>query len=162
MQRLRGQMSNTPSIGHPWNIRFYDANQLNIAGAVRYDSTATDMSGDLGSAGAFHCDTRDDPSSFTAMMSFGSLPTAPPFHPGYFFLPEQGLAITLNNYTVICFSGLHRHGGSPPRPLQACSADILKQAVRLTAIAYPIRSIKEGRITTCLGASSKNYSVELN
>lgn len=105
--------------------------QVNLAGGVPYESRVG-LSASLGNAGEAHTDKRDDPEKFTAMLAMGDIDT---LHPGFFFLLELGVYIYMANYRVVHFSGLQRHGGSPPRARRG--EDVPAWATRMTVIWYP-------------------------
>ena len=138
------------------NTGFFTSTQLNIARPERDAHGLLEgmLSSSLGDAGISHRDMHDHGPSLTAMFNFGHLPE---LHPGYFFLMELGAYTELNKYTLLAFSGLQTHGGSPPRTLSKDSP-LAEDAVRLTFIAYPSRGAMEKTEATVLAMGNMNGS----
>lgn len=109
----------------------------------------TALSQSLGAAGKSHCDMHDHGPSLSTMFNFGNVHG---LHPGHFFLLELGVFVKLENYTLLAFSGLQTHGGSPPRPI-SLDSPFPAQAIRLTFIAYPNKGVMEGTESTVLAMS---------
>ena len=150
-QKDRADIRNIPSVGSPLNTGFVTSSQLNIARAMPCTAKIA-LSGSLGAAGKSHRDMHDHGPSLSAMFNFGNLHG---LHPGYFFLLELGVFVQLQNYTLLAFSGLQTHGGSPPRPI-SLDSPFPAQAIRLTFIAYPNKGIMEGTESTVLAMSNSS------
>ena len=114
VQRLeeRHILNNSPRVATDINLGYVSTSQVNIA-QVEPWASEKDLTTSLGSVGEAHWDMHDDPLGMTGMTCVSSLPSG--YHPGFFFLLEFGLFIKCDKYTTLVFSGLHRHGGTPPR-----------------------------------------------
>ncbi|KAM6491413.1 hypothetical protein JOM56_013187, partial [Amanita muscaria] len=97
--------------------------------------TAKVNSTDMGQFGAItgHIDEHDHPAALTSMISNSDLP--PNYEPGRFHLLGLGLFATLEQFRVTTFSGLRRHGGTPP--LAPRGQTIIDWAYRLMFVLYP-------------------------
>lgn len=59
------------------------------------------------------------------------------FDPGRFFILYPGVFYEQGNFVSFCFSGLRRHGGTPPVAPPGTSAEELEWATRVTLVSYP-------------------------
>lgn len=151
--QINQDLLNTPSVGVPGNA-FFGSNQLNLAPAERERSSelfiplplafwisnvlcvsAMTLQSSLGSAGSAHIDPMDSPSHFTNMTCLSDLP--PGWDPGRFFVLYPGVFYELGDLVSFCFSGLWRHGGTPPLAPPEASDDQLRWASRVTIVGYP-------------------------
>ncbi|KZV64958.1 hypothetical protein PENSPDRAFT_690283 [Peniophora sp. CONT] len=132
------------------NSRVHHNCQINITSAEPWDTRASDISGQLGSFGGAHNDDRDQRNSYSDMLCFSDLP--PGAVGGVFTLFELGFFVRLKPKMVISFSGLRRHGGSPPRLPNDGKA--YPWAYRCVAILYPHDFLACGKGLMCLAASS--------
>ena len=84
--------------------------------SVLFFFVATDMSTEMGQFGQknSHIDQKDDPGAETAMLSLVSVPPDKGYEPGRFHLLSMGLYIKLDPFKLMGFSGLRKHGGTPP------------------------------------------------
>lgn len=92
------------------------------------------------------------------MTSHSDLPTH--YHPGFFFIFELGIFIELTNGTSIMFSGLFRHGGTPP--LCTKKGKEVSWAVRLNLILYPPSSMTDGTSMYAFGALPNGGTMVMN
>ena len=129
-------LNNSPRIATDLNLGYVSTSQVNIADVQAWDSEK-DLRGSLGSVGEAHWDIHDDPLGMTGMTCVSSLPKD--YHPGFFYLLEFGLFITCKKYVTLAFSGLHRHGGTPPRAPRGVVP--VKWATRVTIIWYPGKGV---------------------
>ena len=88
----------------------------------------------LKSFGDIHEDRKDDEGALSVLCWAHDLPSG--YHPGSFGLAEPMILFDMEGVGSFVFSGLHRHGGSPPRPKRPGTI-IPKWAVRCTIIWYP-------------------------
>ncbi|TDL13460.1 hypothetical protein BD410DRAFT_846930 [Rickenella mellea] len=154
--RTRSDILNLPEIGDPSNEGYVSNCQVNVAPSV-LETSRSDMSGSLGNAGVSHFDTLDDGLGLTAIFAISDIPVD--YDPGKLFLLEQNAYVVLKNYTVLVFSGLHRHGGSPPRaPVGAASVE--PWALRVTVIWYPSRTFLNRNGNTSLAYTEEFGAVE--
>ena len=129
-------LNNSPRIAADNNLGYVSTSQVNVANVESWDSSQS-LTSSLGTVGEAHWDIHDDPLAMTAMTCMSSLPTG--YDPGFFFLLEFGFFIRANKHTTLVFSGLHRHGGTPPRaPPGIVPA---KSAARITIIWYPAKDL---------------------
>jgi hypothetical protein len=77
---------------------------------------------------------------FSRAYSEGKYPEEEEYTPGFFFILELGVFILLDRHTSINFSGLRRHGGTPPlcspNPVNGKPAKLYKFAYRFVLIFY--------------------------
>jgi hypothetical protein len=86
-----------------------------------------------------HIDQKDDPGAETAMLSLVSVPPDKSYEPSQFHLLSMGLYIKLDPFKLMGFSGLHKHGGTPPlSPPGKPPAD---SAYRIMVVMYPLASM---------------------
>jgi hypothetical protein len=86
-----------------------------------------------------HIDQKDDPGAKTAMLSLVSVLADEGYESGHFNLLSMGLYIKLDPFKLMGFSGLHKHGGTPPlSPPGKPPAD---SACRIMVIMYPPASM---------------------
>ncbi|KAH8105700.1 hypothetical protein DFH11DRAFT_1550211 [Phellopilus nigrolimitatus] len=153
----RADIRNIPPIGNPLNKGFFNATQMNAAGAVPFNSSIS-LKPSLGVAGGSHRDMGDHIASLTMMFSFGNLPG---LHQGNFFLFELGIYVAVENYKLLAFKGLQYHGGSPPRSLDP-DVPPPKDAIRLTFICYPSERAMERTGLMSLASASANSIIEVD
>lgn len=93
------------------------------------------------SFGVPHFDSGDAPGGLTVMVSNSDLPQVndgsgePAYEPGRFHLLAFGFYIKLTPLRVMCFSGLFKHGGSPP--LSPPGVTCVPWAYRFMTVLYP-------------------------
>ncbi|KAJ7198330.1 hypothetical protein GGX14DRAFT_666597, partial [Mycena pura] len=114
----------------------------------------------MGFFGRAHTDDNDDPAHFSHMSANSDLPEGAGYTPGYFFILQLGVFIVLDRHTSINFSGLRRHGGTPPLcPPTADGSErppLYKFAVRFVIIHYPPRRMMNGTARWSLAAMPNN------
>jgi len=66
------------------------------------------------------------------------------YDPGQFFILYPGVFVTLVNFAMIHFSGLHVHGGTAPVTQADADADGFNAATQFNIIYYPPRGQREG------------------
>ncbi|KAF8972601.1 hypothetical protein BDZ97DRAFT_1913105 [Flammula alnicola] len=130
---INAELLNIPSVGVNGNSAFAAA-QLNLA-PTRPSTSVETLQDSMGSAGEAHVDSDDSPGHYSHMAAVSDLPEG--FDPGRFFVLYPGVFITLDPFSSVCFSGLRRHGSSPPIVPPAATADELSWATRVTLISYP-------------------------
>ncbi|KLO05323.1 hypothetical protein SCHPADRAFT_839550, partial [Schizopora paradoxa] len=97
----------------------------------------------MGKAGLPHIDPKDDPQGYTCMFASSNFEEyGDKIHPGYFHFLELGLFVKCVNFRMVYFSGLHFHGGSPPRAEKGF--DIPHHCIRWNNILYPNNSLQSG------------------
>ncbi|KAJ7636688.1 hypothetical protein FB45DRAFT_864696 [Roridomyces roridus] len=117
--RLAHELVNYPLVGVEDNFAYATA-QANISPSERadeYGHAIRALAKALGFFGGAHCDFYDQPGFFSHMSASSDLPDyddEAPYEPGFFFIMQLGVFITLDKHTSINFSGLRRHGGTPP------------------------------------------------
>jgi hypothetical protein len=112
-----------------------------IYSALFFFFVATDMSTEMGQFGQKngHIDQKDDPGGESAMLSLVSVPPDEGYEPGRFHLLSMGLYIKLDPFKLMGFSGLRKHGGTPPlSPPGKPPAD---SAYRIMVVMYPPASM---------------------
>ena len=98
----------------------------------------------LGEFGGEHRDVKDSVAHYTNMVSISRIPED--YNPGRFFILYPGVFITLNNFASITFSGLRRHGGTPPYAPSNADLVQFRSAVRCTVIHYaPVGQMEGGQ-----------------
>jgi hypothetical protein len=100
----------------------------------------------LGTCGAIHINVLDHLAAQMAMTWNNRLllsGSGNPHDPGLFFVMLLRAYVTLDGISTTVFSGLFRHGGTPPCSLDPDQNPAL-DAVHLTLIAYPLRETMEG------------------
>lgn len=119
---------------------------------------------DMGFFGGGHIDGGDDPGHYSHMSANSDLPEDLPegqeYTPGFFFILELGVFILLDRHTSINFSGLRRHGGTPPLcsagKFQGKRAKLYAFAYRFVLIFYPPTRMMNGTARWTLGAMPNN------
>ena len=86
---------------------------------------------------AGHTDDGDDEAGLTCMISNSRLPDN--YEPGRFHIFGIGMYTILNPKTASIFSGLGKHGGTPP--IAPDGVALLPTAVRLMIVLYCPKSI---------------------
>ncbi|KAJ7182537.1 hypothetical protein C8R43DRAFT_1116175 [Mycena crocata] len=124
------------------------------------------LSGNMGFFGGAHFDMKDHPGHFSHMSANSDLPAddevpeGQEYTPGFFFIPELGVFIVLDRHTSINFSGLRRHGGTPPlcspNTFNGKPAKLYKFAYRFVLIFYPPTRMMDGTARLTLGALPHN------
>lgn len=108
---------------------------LYVSMVSRYlrDALEVSLAEEMGNFGGKHTDKFDSPSSYSSMTVLSDLP--PGYDPGRFHFVDMGFYVILHPFTVMFFSGLHSHGGTPP--LAPTGESIPSWAIRLVVIGYP-------------------------
>lgn len=96
----------------------------------------------MGEFGCSHIDKLDDPAGMSCMISYSRVPKDKGYQWGRFHLLVFGCYIVLNQFRVMNFSGLRRHGGTPP--LSPPGQDPEPSAYRLMTVLYPPSSMLSG------------------
>jgi hypothetical protein len=86
---------------------------------------------------AGHTDEGDDEAGLTCMISNSRLPSE--YEPGRFHIFSTGMYITLKPQTISIFSGLGKHGGTPP--IAPDGVALSQAAARLMIVCYCPKSI---------------------
>ncbi|KAJ7226513.1 hypothetical protein B0H12DRAFT_1328701 [Mycena haematopus] len=168
-ERIREVQSlvNFPAIGVSNNYA-YATSQANVASAkqplvppagkrgLRKHGKATRLSlaTDMGFYGGAHTDRKDSAGHYSHMSVNSDLPEG--YTPGFFFILELGVFIQLDSHASINFSGLRRHGGTPPLCSSAPGAKLYKFAYRFVLIFYPPTRMVNGTARWTLGAMPNN------
>ncbi|KAG7091354.1 hypothetical protein E1B28_010396 [Marasmius oreades] len=136
------EVTNLPRLGDPQNSA-YPAAQLNTAGAVTYNSDQG-LSKEMNIFGDSHKDIHDASGALSGACSMPDVPEG--YEAGRFHLLEDGVYYELDGIKFANFSGLQKHGGTPPRaPL---GQPVEPWATRLNVILYPPTELLNG--TSCL------------
>jgi hypothetical protein len=122
------------------------------------------LAADMGFFGGAHTDDHDEVAHYSHMSANSDLPEDLPeeeeYTPGFFFILELGVFILLDRHTSINFSGLRRHGGTPPlcspNPVNGKPAKLYKFAYRFVLIFYPPTRMLNGTARWTLGALPNN------
>lgn len=149
LQEKRFDINNLPCVGHDSNHGFFSQLQVNLAGAEAHDSSRG-LDANLGRAGKSHYDGHDCPQGYTAMFSMSNFGKHV-IHPGMFHFLELGLYINMVNFQIVFFSGLHFHGGSPPRA--APGHEVPDDATRVVNVLYPNDPLLNGTLPVVLALS---------
>jgi len=159
LQKSRWEINNLPAVGDDSNTGFFSQLQINLAGAQSHDS-CSGLNTDLGRAGCPHTDCKDCAQAFSSMFAMGNLHEYEDIHPGMFFFLELGVYVEMSNYRLIQFSGLHFHGGSPPRC--APGMPVPDEATRIVLVNYPNDGLTSGlEVPFVLGLSGPRSRVEV-
>ncbi|KAK7027642.1 hypothetical protein R3P38DRAFT_2939430 [Favolaschia claudopus] len=141
---------NVPMIGVANNYA-YATGQVNVATAKRprnnkkkpgKKAKGPTLAADMGFFGDAHEDRKDELAHYSHMSANSDLPDDDNYTPGFFFILQLGVFILLDRHTSINFSGLRRHGGTPP----------------LCVIFYPPSRMMDGTARWTLGAMPNNTS----
>lgn len=155
-QVKRFLVNNLPAIGVDANQGFFSQEQVNLAGVEMFDSSAG-LDKNMGKAGLPHYDPKDDPQGYTCMFATSNTDECGDnIHPGFFHFLELGLFVRCNNFRLVFFSGLHFHGGSPPRAMKDFS--VPSHYIRYNNILYPNNALSSGTISTVICVSSGGAS----
>jgi len=92
--------------------------------------------GDFGKI-AGHTDDFDTAGSFTCMVANSWLPKE--YENGRFHLLGLGCYFVLESLIVMCFSGLRKHGGTPP--IAPRGVEPAKDAYRFMNVCYPPKAM---------------------
>ncbi|KDR65409.1 hypothetical protein GALMADRAFT_148722 [Galerina marginata CBS 339.88] len=155
---INANILNVPSIGSNGNTAFAAA-QLNLAPTRRVNSDET-LGESMGTAGEEHIDYDDSHGHYTHMSALSDLPDT--FDPGRFFVLYPGVFVTLSTFSSVCFSGLRRHGSSPPIAPVAATDEELSWATRVTLISYPpsgMNGINQRRPLGALAVGGPLYAI---
>jgi hypothetical protein len=93
----------------------------------------------MGVFGMSHRDKFDDLSGSTCMISASSLPKDEGYKWGQFHLLAYGCYVVLNEFRVMNFTRLRRHGGTPP--LSPEGTEPAPSAYRIMFVLYPPSSM---------------------
>lgn len=92
--------------------------------------------------GGKHRDKKDSPGGMTLFFVFADVPLDKGYEGGRFHFPELGGYLILDEFLVIGFSGLHSHGGTPPRAPKGVKPD--PRFIRFAVVLYPPTVISSG------------------
>ena len=104
------------------------------------DSVDDTLSENLGSFAKPHIDRLDAGAALTAMVLILSTPAN--YSPGTFGFHDFKFVIAPAKTSIVYFTGLHRHGGTVPLPLNSRAPN--PTAYRLSIICYPNGRIMQG------------------
>lgn len=111
------------------------------------------MLGDaMGFYGGEHFDSGDAIGYYSNMSPNSDIPDD--HDPGCFFILELGVFIALRRRISVNFSGLRRHGGSPPTAPPG--QEVSEGCYRAVLISYPPENMTNGRARYSLGAIPTN------
>ena len=119
-------------------ILFYDYLTSQIAASLS----------DMGFFGTSHYDKNDSPSGYSAMIANSDVPDD--YDKGSFFLIELGCYVYLESHVIVHFSGLRKHGSTPPTAPSGVAPR--EDAYRWIMICYPTASVTEGLGVQALAA----------
>ncbi|RDB26597.1 hypothetical protein Hypma_005591 [Hypsizygus marmoreus] len=134
------ELTNMPRIGHQENYAF-PTSQVNLARPVTWNKRNSDGLVDLGAFGVTegHWDNLDDAGALTCMIALSLLSKG--CQPGRFNLLGLGFYAITYLLRIFAFSGLRKHGGSPP--ILPAEMQLLDSYYRLMLILYPPASISQ-------------------
>ncbi|KAF9455335.1 hypothetical protein BDZ94DRAFT_1327628 [Collybia nuda] len=135
------ELTNMPRVGIKDNVA-YPTMQLNMAPAVSHQECYTCGLQGMGEFGYSHIDRHDDPGGMSCMISYSYVPHDEEYEWGRFHLLTLGCYIVLDPFRVMNFSGLRRHGGTPP--LSPPGKKPVPFAYRLMTVLYPPSSMLSG------------------
>ncbi|KAI0083268.1 hypothetical protein BDY19DRAFT_910728 [Irpex rosettiformis] len=135
-------MINGPSLGHMRNFSSA-SQQMNVANAQRPTDGANSAFGEQqGHFGATHLDLNNASNGWSCGHSLGDTSIRPGCEPGRFHIVGLGIFVQLHYRLQVWFTGLLRHGGTPPLvPNQYPLAGWEK---RVFVISYPASGILSG------------------
>ncbi|KLO05202.1 hypothetical protein SCHPADRAFT_1003018 [Schizopora paradoxa] len=159
-QVKRFHINNLPAIGVDDNQGFFSQQQINLAGVEKAESLEG-LDKNMGKAGLPHYDPKDCPQGYTCMFATSNFDGfGDRIHPGFFHFLEVGLYVKCSNFRLVYFSGLHFHGGSPPRAEHGFD-DIPDWCTRFNNILYPNDFLLSGFIAMVLAVSAALGRIEL-
>jgi hypothetical protein len=165
-----------PRVGTADNYA-YPTGQLNIAPAVAYESATSaqflclDMRGynlqhllhniahglpGMGHFGESHRDKKDDLGGLSCMISNTHIPEEEGYEWGRLHLLAFGVYIVLQQFRVMNFSSLRRHGGTPP--LSPPGVPPAADAYRVMTVLYPPSSMLSGAGNYVIDLATLNKS----
>ncbi|KAJ4499896.1 hypothetical protein C8R41DRAFT_709149, partial [Lentinula lateritia] len=89
-----------------------------------------------------HFDQWDSEGSYTQIISNPDIPTDDGWEGGRFHLVEFGAFVELNGPTMVTFTSLRLHGGTPP--LAPVGVEIPPWAYRWVVVLYPQAALLDG------------------
>lgn len=92
------------------------------------------------------------------MICASDLP--PGYDPGHFFILYPGVFYEQGDFVSFCFSGLRRHGGTPPVAPVDTSDEDLQWPAHVTIVVYPPRgsvSSKSRRVLCADGVARHSH-----
>ncbi|KAI0315189.1 hypothetical protein OF83DRAFT_1174049 [Amylostereum chailletii] len=152
--RLQAELVNAPSIGTSGNV-FWSNAQVNLSHADHGYTGINDLSRELGIFGDGHKDGEDALAGLTCMISHPDMPNN--YFPGFFFLFELGIFVSLSNFKMMFFSGLRKHGGSAPQAPPGMKA--VDWAYRFVLILYPLSSIMSNTGITAIATLQSKHLI---
>jgi hypothetical protein len=110
------------------------------------------LASDMGFFGGEHKDIHDNPAFYTNIISDPDLPDG--YNPGNFFVLYFGVFVVMKKHMGINFSGLRRHGGTPPTAPLGMEPEAW--AYRFVVVSYPPNGLTNGNCRYVLGALPGN------
>jgi hypothetical protein len=110
----------------------------------------------MGQFGISHRDKLDDSSAFSCMVSGSNVPKDEGYEWGRFHLLAYGCYIVLDEFRVMNFTGLRRHGGTPP--VSPEGKDPVNSAYRIMFVLYPPSSMLSDIGTKVIDLATVNAS----
>lgn len=105
----------------------------------------------IGHFGGGHRDKTDSKVALSCMVACSDIPSN--FDPGKFFLLMLGFYVDITPGTCIYFSGLWKHGGTPPRAPR--NVRVEKHHIRMVLILYPNENMTLGTAVKAIGSLSR-------
>ncbi|KAJ3846407.1 hypothetical protein EV368DRAFT_69952, partial [Lentinula lateritia] len=151
------ELHNVPCVGTDDNVCFTGV-QTNIA---RPKSEETDVGciEELLFFGGIHFDQWDSEGSYTQIISNPDIPTDDGWEGGRFHLVEFGVFVELNGPTMVTFTGLRLHGGTPL--LAPTGVEIPPWAYRWVVVLYPQAALLDGRVSMNISVDSNGIPMQL-
>ncbi|KAF8055699.1 hypothetical protein FPV67DRAFT_1394420, partial [Lyophyllum atratum] len=153
--KQHAELTNMPRIGSTSNV-YFPAIQLNIAPAVAGDESLRKSLEGMGGFGIDHFDKDDDEGGLSTMVSNSDVPEEQAGQLGYeygrFHLLAFGFYIKLTPFRIMSFSGLFKHGGSPP--LSPAGIAPVPWAYRFMIVLYPPESMLSGAGKQIIGLAA--------
>ncbi|EDR12557.1 uncharacterized protein LACBIDRAFT_312119 [Laccaria bicolor S238N-H82] len=133
---LNAKVMNMPRVGSNENI-ITPAHQINLAPAVRQEECEDEGLPGMGGFGIGHTDKCDSRGSCTCMVANSWLPEE--YEPRRFHLLGFGCYFVLESLFVMCFSGLWKHGGTPP--IAPWGIEPADHAIHCMTVCYPPKAM---------------------
>ncbi|TFK59911.1 hypothetical protein BDN72DRAFT_719677, partial [Pluteus cervinus] len=134
-------LNNLVGIGNPCNYAF-PAMQINLAPAVADEACEEQGLKGMGFFGSpdGHRDVHDSAGGITIMIANSDIPED--YECGRFHLLAAGFYVKLTPGAIVGFSGLNKHGGTPP--IAPAGKTVPPYAYRMMGVCYPPSSMVSG------------------
>ncbi|KAF8067616.1 hypothetical protein FPV67DRAFT_1365498, partial [Lyophyllum atratum] len=154
--RNHAELTNMPRVGGIDNV-YFPAIQFNFAAAVAGEESLSKALPSMKIFGTEHMDGADDAGGLTSMIANSDIPDD--YEYGRFHLLAFGCWIKLTPLRIMTFSGLFKHGGSPPLSPKGVSP--VPWAYRFMTVLYPPKSMLSGAGNQVIGFAAHYFSLLL-